>query len=205
MTEQANGPIAGIEVPATKAVQAATELCRTTAEPYLVNHSTRSYFWAVHLAGVDGIRVDAELLWIAALTHDLGLTAGASRSDCFERVGADMAADLLHEHGWLEERVAMVTDAIVLHMAPELPADASATARALDAGVSLDVSGRRFEEVPADLRAAVLARYPRHDFKRQFEQAIDAVSQTEGPDCTAAVAMNELGLRDRNRNSPWPE
>jgi hypothetical protein len=196
--------IHGIGAPATTAARRAAEVCRQAAQPYLANHSARSYFWGAHLGALDGMEFDAELLWVAALMHDLGLTADAPADACFERVSADIAADVLRGQGWPSGRISVVTDAIVLHMELQMPAELSATARLLDAGVSLDVSGRRFDEVPPALREAVLAHYPRFDFKRRFEHRLDEVA-AERPSCSTGPMLDEFGLRERIRNAPWRE
>lgn len=40
-----------------------------------VNHCLRTYAWGMILGAHDGLRPDAELLFVAALLHDLALTS----------------------------------------------------------------------------------------------------------------------------------
>lgn len=196
-----DGPL---PAPTTDAAAHAARVCRLASEPYLANHAARSYYWGVTLAQIDGVAFDEELLWVAALLHDLGLTDAAPRAACFEEVSARMAADLLAKHDWPAERITVVAEAIRLHMQPQLPSDAGATARLLDAGVSLDVSGTRYEDVPNPIRRRVLERFPRLAFKRRFTRRLDAVA-TERPECTAALFMGAYGLRERIATAPWDE
>jgi hypothetical protein len=41
----------------------------------------------------------------------------------------------------------------------------------LNSGVLLDVLGKGFDQFPSDLRDAIVARYPRKNFKKDFLQA----------------------------------
>lgn len=195
--------VAGMQAPLTAAAWRAAEICRLRSEPYLAHHAARTYFWGTYLATIDGVEHDAERLWIAAMLHDLGLVHDAPATPCFEDVGADVAAGFLKGQGWEPEAVADVTDAIRLHMAFELPADASATARLLDAALSLDVSGRRYDELPAMVRQAVLERFPRLDFKRRFGDRLRQAA-LDRPGCTTAALMSG-GLAARIAGAPWDE
>jgi HD superfamily phosphodiesterase len=57
----------------TAAVRGAREAARMYSSPSLFNHSARSYLWAASLGRTEGLDFDAELLYVAALLHDLGL------------------------------------------------------------------------------------------------------------------------------------
>jgi HD superfamily phosphodiesterase len=61
----------------------AEDLLRSVAPPFLVNHSFRSHFFAVGLADRDGVRFDEELLYVAALLHDIGLVEEFDTGRCF--------------------------------------------------------------------------------------------------------------------------
>ena len=193
--------LAGMEAPDSASARRAAGMVLLSSEPYLANHAVRTYFWGTFLATIGGVDHDAERLWVAALFHDIGLVESAPADDCFESVGAEMAAAFLTDEGWSHEAVTDVRDAIRLHMAIELPANASATARLLDAALSLDVSGRRYDELPADVRVAVLERYPRLDFKRRFGDRLREVAQ-ERPGCTTAALLGQ-GLAERIAHAPW--
>ena len=65
---------AGIKVPDTALVHDAMDLSRSLLEPFLFNHVMRSWLFGIVLAESAAIAPDAELLAVAAILHDLGLT-----------------------------------------------------------------------------------------------------------------------------------
>src|SRR4051794_6973711 len=57
------------------ATTAAREVVVRYSSAALVNHCDRSYLWSASLGQLKGIPYDAELLYVAAMLHDLGLVA----------------------------------------------------------------------------------------------------------------------------------
>src|SRR6185295_1096421 len=89
--EMALGEIA---LPETPAARAAAELCRGASSPALAGHCERTYLWGALLGARDGIAFDSELLYVACLLHDLGLTgrfAPQGTTACFALAGAEAA------------------------------------------------------------------------------------------------------------------
>ena len=138
------------------------------------------------------------------MLHDIGLTEEWRAEACFEVDGAEAAASFLREHDATDETIEVVGRAIILHMQPSVTRDEGELAYLLDAGVSCDVSGRRYEELDAAFRDAVLERFPRLDFKRKFTALISDEAKRK-PDCMAATYMNELGLPQRVAAAPFAE
>ena len=66
--------IAGVEVPDTAAVPKAVRLVQETTSPLIYHHSRRVYFFGQIHAHRLGIKPDPELLYLAAMFHDTGLT-----------------------------------------------------------------------------------------------------------------------------------
>ena len=88
--------IAGIPVPDSAIVKAATELVRDTEDDLLYNHSRRVFFWAALTGERRGLKYDPELLYMGAMFHDMGLTERYSSTDQrFEVDGANTARDFL--------------------------------------------------------------------------------------------------------------
>src|SRR5262249_25647854 len=63
--------IAGIRIPDSKLARDATDLLRDHGTPLLLAHSLRVYLFGA----LRGRAVDHELLYLGAVSHDLGLTA----------------------------------------------------------------------------------------------------------------------------------
>ena len=79
-----------IGVPDSKIVDDAREIARQSSEPYLFNHVMRSWLFAAVLSKQAEVQPDPELLAVAALLHDLGLTEKYATDDKrFEVDGAD--------------------------------------------------------------------------------------------------------------------
>lgn len=149
----------------------ARELIDDVEAPYLVNHSIRAYAWAVELALYDGREFDAEILYVSAALHDIGLVPEYDLGGCFETDGAIAAERFALDHGQPPDRARAIYDVVELHMAATLPPTATAEDVLLEASTGTDVTGYRIEDVRAASIPAVLAAYPRLTFKRDFAAA----------------------------------
>src|SRR5580700_4896131 len=86
---------AGIKVPDTALVHDAIDLSRSLLEPYLFNHVMRSWLFGVLLSEGAKLAPDPELLAVAAILHDLGLTERYFGEHRFEVDGANAARAFL--------------------------------------------------------------------------------------------------------------
>jgi len=182
--------------PDTRTTRAAEALCRDASEPFLANHQLRSYLWASVLGKARDIDVDHESLFVAAALHDLGLTDRYRGDACFEVVGGGIAAAFLTGQGWPDERAEIVRRAIELHIEQTVPIELGAVAHVLDLGVTVDVSGGRLDEIDAKVRSAVLAAYPRLDFKRRMTELLRRDADAH-PGCATALWFDQVDLAGR--------
>jgi HD domain-containing protein len=190
-----------VRVPDSRVAREAEELVREAAPDFLTNHSFRSYAWSVALADRDDVRYDAELLYVAALLHDIGLVAQFDQGGSFEDDGAVAAARFAVEEGWTAERRDALAEAIRLHMAAEIALEDGPEAYLLWHATGLDVRGHRLGEIdPRDV-AAALASYPRLDFKRGFAELFADQAERK-PDCQVAKLMRS-GFADRIAAAPF--
>src|ERR1043165_6407957 len=112
----------GISVPDSKMARDGTELVRDIATPLLFNHSSRVYCFAALAAERQCVSFDAELLYVASMFHDMGLTARYnSPTDRFEVDGANAAREFLRQHGIDEQEIDTVWTAVALHTTPGIP------------------------------------------------------------------------------------
>ena len=188
----------GMPVPDSAIAGQARELIATAAPPFLVNHSVRAYAWAVELAAHDGLRFDAEILYVSALLHDIGLVPAYDLGGCFETDGAVAAERFALEQGVAPERARAIYDVIELQMADDLPPDPASEVVLLWDSTGTDVTGYRFADVRRAIVPGVLAAYPRLDFKREFG-ALFADQAARKPTCSVArmVATGKLAAIDR--------
>ncbi|QLY27754.1 HD domain-containing protein [Nocardia huaxiensis] len=161
--------IADIRIPDSRLAAEATELVRDTASELIFNHSRRVYLFGALQGRRRLLDFDAELLYVGAMFHDLGLTERHRNSmRRFEIDGADDARDFLRGHGIAAGDADTVWTAIALHTTPEIPAHMAPEIALVTAGVEMDVLGIGFDDIPAEVREAVVAAHPRPDFKKRI-------------------------------------
>jgi hypothetical protein len=161
--------IGGVAPPDSSLAREITDYVRDTAGDLLFHHSACVYWWGALLGRKLDLAYDPELLYAAAMFHDVGITPRYHGSSMrFEVDGADAARDFLRGHGIGAPDVERVWLAVALHTTPGIPEHLHAEARLVQAGAGMDMVGRGIDDVPAHERAAVLARHPRgHDFAQR--------------------------------------
>ena len=160
----------GITLPDSTIAREATQLLRDTASDLLFQHSMRVYLWSALLADRKGLGFDPELLYAAAMFHDLGLTEAFHASSLrFEVDGANAARDFLRSHGIPEADIHKVWTAIAFHTTPGIPEFLHPEASLLHMATGMDVAGRSYDQVTDEQRDAVVAAYPRGE---QFKKRI---------------------------------
>src|SRR5271154_1416335 len=164
--------IAGIRVPDSRLAREATDLLREHGTPLLFAHSLRVYLFGAARGRHRGLTFDHELLYFGAVFHDLGLTSKYRSPDHrFEIDSANVAREFLRANGIDEATVGVVWDAIALHTTPEIPWHKRPEIALVTGGVEADVLGDGLGEIPAGDRDAVVAAYPRINFKQGIVQA----------------------------------
>lgn len=178
--------LSSLHLPTTPAAAAALEVVTAYATPTLLNHSIRAYVWAAGYAAQHDIAFDAELLYVAAMLHDLALVEPFDNHRlAFEEAGAHLAWVFGAGAGWPVERRRRAGEIIVRHMWNEVDVAHDPEGHLLELSTGMDISGRGTEDIPADLRAEVLARYPRLGLGREFVAYFEDQAQRK-PTCLAA-------------------
>jgi len=161
--------LADLETPATPASRAALEVAAAYCTPALLNHCVRAYLWAAAYGVARGIAFDAELLYVSSMLHDLGLVKEFdSHRVPFEEAGGHVAWVFGAAAGWSVERRRRAAEVIARHMWDAVDVAEDPEGHLLELSTGMDVSGRRTEDIPAGLRAEVLARYPRRGLAQEF-------------------------------------
>jgi predicted hydrolase (HD superfamily) len=206
--------ISGIKIPDSKMAREATELVREHQTEMLFNHSVRVYVFGAMKGIRQDLKFDSELLYVAALFHDMGLVdAYETEAKRFEVDGADAAREFLRSHGISEPKADLVWEAIALHATPGIPQYMRPEIALTQSGVLMDVVGAGFDEYSPQQRDQVIAAFPRHDFKNEFVQ-IQTRSALRKPQTTFGTVNVEYiegydptfrkpNVCARIRNAPW--
>ncbi len=207
---------AGVRVPDSELARDTTELVRDAASDLIYDHSRRVYFFGALQARNRDLSFDPELLYIAAMFHDLGLGEsfhGSGRR--FEVDSADEARRFLRARQVPEDSIRRVWTAIALHTTPGIPEFMEPEVALVTAGVEYDVLGIGYHDLTEADRAAVVALHPRPDFKQRileaFTEGIRSKPETTFGNVKADVLAHYVPGFERGDfvrtilDSPWAE
>nr|WP_086923149.1 HD domain-containing protein [Variovorax sp. JS1663] len=185
--------ISGVRIPDSRLARVLTQLIRDTESDLLFHHSARVYCWGALTGHRTGLAFDPELLYVASMFHDVGLTARYEHSQLrFEVDGANAARDFLRGHGISEKDIETVWNAVALHTTPGIPQFMRPEIALVQAGAGMDVAGRGYDQFTDAQREAVVAAFPREaDFKHGI---IDAFYQgmKHRPDSTFGTFNDDV-------------
>ncbi len=178
--------------PPTAVAARALEVVRAWSTPALVNHCLRSWAWASVIADSDGLSPDRELLFVAAMLHDLGVTPSFdAHAVPFEDAGGAVGSVFALGAGWDASRARRVGEVIERHMWTAVDPDIDVEGHLLEIATSLDVSGVGFELVPDNVLRGVTAALPRLDFSDAFDGLVH--EQAERKPSSAAARLDGSG------------
>jgi HD superfamily phosphodiesterase len=214
-TPSAAEDISGISIPDSKLARDAAQLIRDTEGDFLFQHSTRVYYWAALAGKRRGLTFIRELLYVAAMFHDFGLTAGYGESHRrFEVDGANAARDFLRGHGISESDSEIVWLAIALHTTNGISTNLSPVAALVAEGANMDLVGAGYDDFTAAQRHAVEVAHPHPpQFADGFMQILyrsleHRPETTQGTGLADVMAYKDPAFRRRDfsnlmRNSKW--
>nr|CRL73017.1 HD-GYP domain-containing protein [Mycolicibacterium komanii] len=192
MSTQSIQSIAGITIPDSALVREATEHIRDAEDDLLFDHSRRVFLFGALRGNRLGLQPDLELLYVAAMFHDLGLTERYRTSDLrFEVDGANAARDFLLQHGVDSADARKVWLAIALHTTPGVPQFLDPEIALVNAGVETDVIGIGRAELSPEVVDAVTAAHPRPDFKNRILAAFND-GMKHRPDTTFGTMNDDV-------------
>jgi hypothetical protein len=191
--------------PAGHASLAAIEVAREYASPALFAHSVRSFVWGAAYAEQQHLDFDVELFHVAALLHDLGLTAQFDNHDLpFEVAGGHVARVFAAGAGWPAARRDRLAEVIERHMWPSVDPKEDLEGHLLEVGTSIDISGTGVGRVPPALVLEVDERWPRLDLATEFYECFRQQSVRKPTSRAADLVRAGIGkaLRENPLENP---
>ena len=206
--------ISGVRIPDSQLAREATDLVRSYQGEMLFNHSVRVYVFGAMKGLRQKLKFDSELLYVAALFHDLGLVDHYhTPTKRFEVDGADAARAFLRARGIAEPQADLVWEAIALHTTPGIPQYMRPEIALTNAGVLVDVVGVGYDDYTPEQRDQVISAFPRGDFNNEFLK-VQTCSALKKPQTTFGtvnfdyIEDHDPSFRKPNactriRNTPW--
>ncbi|WP_198676237.1 HD domain-containing protein [Kribbella monticola] len=190
-----------VVIPGSAAAAAALEVATAYQSPALLSHSRRVYIWAAAFGREHGIRYDDELLFVAAMFHDISLVPEFdNHTISFEEAGGHVARVFAAGAGWPAERRDRLAEVIVRHMWPEVDPAEDPEGHLLSRAAALDIVGKNLDDFTPAFRAEVLRNHPRLGLAEEFLNCFQSQSDRK-PHSSAARAINS-GLPARMSANP---
>jgi hypothetical protein len=186
--------IAGIIAPDSHLARKAAALAEQAHSEVLLNHVHRTWWFAEFLGRKREMKYDRELLYIASLLHDLGLSASHAADKRFEVDGADAASRFLLANDYPKSKAEIVWDAIALHALADIADRRQPEVALVHFGAYVDVMGLRMEEITPSLIDDTLALYPRIGMKAAFTEALAEVARKK-PQTAIGTGLADIGRR----------
>lgn len=175
--------IAGIRLPDSNLAREAGAIARSAEPAEIFNHSLRTFLFAELVAKAKGIAHDVEIVYVASIMHDLGMSSKyISAENPFEVDGANAAKTLLAKYGLPELRKNLAWDAIALHDNSGIARHKQPEVALVNMGVGADFGGF-LDELKEEDVMRVLQAAPRTNFVETFMGAAAVIAQRKPSAC----------------------
>jgi hypothetical protein len=185
--------VAGVRLVDSKIARDATRLAREAYPPYLFNHAVRAFLFGSLIGKKLGQRFDEEVLYLACILHDLGLTDCFEGELPFEIQGAEAAKAFLEQHAYAKDKTGVVWDGIAMHASlighykqPEISL--------VGEGAGADVVGPDYSQISKTDIDEILGAFPRLELKNSFLKTCADVVRRHPGGATRSF-MRDIGER----------
>lgn len=194
-----------IESPQGQLANRAWALAYEHQPAWLVNHALRTHVWGQALGVIDGLSPDKEVLFAAAMLHDVGLTPAAAHPPhhCFSIRSARYAKDHLSD-ATDAAKLNVVAEAIARHLDLQVSLNDGVEAHLLQAGAMADVVGQGIAKLPAPMREHVVSTHPRLGMKVELCRCM-AREAAAAPHSRAACYVRRIDFLNLIRHAPYEE
>jgi hypothetical protein len=186
--------IGDIFAPDSDLTREAAALIERVHSKTFVHHLHRTWWFGAFIGKKRQMKYDRELVYLASLLHDLGLTETYTAEKRFEVDGADAARTFLHDHDYPTAKTQIVWDAIALHACADIADRREPEVALVHLGAHVDVMGLRMDEISPQLIDDTIALYPRLGFKKAFTEAL-AESARKKPQAAIGTGLADVGRR----------
>lgn len=159
--------VAGVRLVDSEIARLATDLSRSVSPPYLFNHAMRTFLFGSLVGRALGQKFDDEVLYLACVLHDLGLTERFEGDSPFEIQGAEAARRFLEEHAFAKEKIGIVWDGIAMH-ASAIGQYKQPEIALVGEGAGADVIEPDFSQIKRSDVDEIVSAFPRLKFKDAF-------------------------------------
>ena len=206
--------VAGVRLVDSAIAKSATELSRNVSPPTLFNHAVRTFLFGSLVGRARGQRFDAEMLYLACVLHDLGLTERYEGALPFEIQGAQAAKGFLEAQQYAAEKIGVIWDGIAFH-ASAVSQFKQPEIALVGEGAGADVIAPDPSEIKQDEVAQIVAAFPRLGFKKEFVNLCAGVVR-KYPQAASGSFMRDVRERympefkpvnfcDRIKEAPYSE
>jgi len=185
--------VAGVRIVDSEIARLATEFSRVASPPYLFKHSVRTFLFGSLVGRALGLKFDEEVLYLASILHDLGLTKRFEGDAPFEIQGAETARHFLEEHAYAREKIGIVWDGIAMHASP-IGQYKRPEIALVGEGAGADVLGPDVSQIKKSDVEEILKAFPRLKFKDSFTKSCADVVR-EHPRAASSSFMRDIRER----------
>nr|WP_315594563.1 HD domain-containing protein [uncultured Cupriavidus sp.] len=186
--------INGFIAPSSELSRKAAALVEGVHSEAMLNHVHRTWWFAEFLGQKRELKYDREVVYLASILHDLGLTHEFVADQRFEVDGANAASKFLRSHGYPDSKADLVWDAIALHSSGGIAELKAPEIALVFMGAHVDVLGLHYDEITLSFIDDVLLLYPRVGFKAAFQEALAEVAKKK-PYTAIATGLADIGHR----------
>lgn len=186
--------IGGVTPPDSALTRKAVSLAERVHTKVLLNHVHRTWWFAEHIAKRQGLVYDRELVYLAAILHDLSLSDEFAADQRFEVDSADAASRFLLENDYPKSKAELVWDSIALHTSTGIVDRKQPEVAFVHVGAYADLFGLGLNELTPSLVEDVVALYPRLGLKAAFTEALAEVIRKK-PHTAFGTGLVDIGHR----------
>lgn len=192
-----------IIIPDSALAKNAAEEAQEYCNPALLLHSYRTYYWSSGFALSENLKVDAELLFVSSLLHDIGLTEKHNHicsKQCFANYGGEFSQQFCLENNLDEKKASVVKQAIDLHLNPVINKHKYGNeAYSLSKGAAMDVIGASRFQFSKKYIEDVNRQYSRQGFREDILNTMENFNHKEG---TRADILYRMGFAKMASKNP---